>query len=144
MDKAAKIILNSLRCPICKSQIDLIDWTRANMPRTSNFSCVSVPDHFGIWFVHWDGPPVIERETVIVNEGFYQYKIVQKSNFVFANNHTTVSHLTELLISDIDAEQRLIEGSVSKFLRFPKHLFDFQKTNKEKLINRIKTILVFQ
>lgn len=114
------------------------------MPRTSNFSCAAIPEHFGIWFVHWDGPPFIESETVIINEGFHQYKIVQKSNFMFANNHTTVTHSTQLLICDIDAEQRLIEGSVPKFLHFYKHLFDFQKTNKEKLINRVKTILVFQ
>lgn len=52
---------------------------------------------------------------------------------------------TEILVLDVDPENRVIDNKekVAPLFRFPKHLFDFKNTTKEKVLNRVKTILVF-
>lgn len=141
MDKTAKLILNSMRCPLCKAQIDIIE-PRPNPSYeswSSNFGCVADPEHYGIWFVHWEGPPPrIVREMIVVNEGDHQYKVVQ-----IVEQFTSS---TTIKIYDIDAEQRVIygRGHEVRTFQFNKHLFKFSNTNREKILNRIKTILVFQ
>ena len=52
---------------------------------------------------------------------------------------------TEITTHEVDAENRVVDkrGGPGK-ISFKLHLFDFAKTNREKVTNRLKTILVFQ
>lgn len=139
MDKVAKLILNSLRCPVCRGQIDLFDWAKPVSKKGHNFGCVYDPTHYGIYFVHWDIPIRIEKETAVVCDKSHQYEIEQTS---YVSGQPFLH--TRIRMWDIDAEQRVVNSGEFKDFGFNKHLFDFAKTNKEKLLNRIKTILVFQ
>jgi hypothetical protein len=140
MDKIAKQILNSLRCPVCGGQIDLISWTKLERkPKDQNFSCVYDPEHYGIWFVHWEQPVRLEMERATVYEGSHQYQVFQQH---WINGARATS--TKVVISEVDPEHRIIETKDKKVFQYDKHLFDFTKVSREKLVNRIKTILVFQ
>lgn len=141
MDKAAKMFLNSLKCPVCGAQIDLFSWviTRVGSKKGHNFGCAAEPSHYGIYFMHWEVPHRLELESALVTNNGHQYE-VRQTHYLGGKP----VNFTEIRIWDIDAENRVINSSVFKSFNFDKHLFDFSKTNKEKLVNRIKTILVFQ
>lgn len=134
MDPIAKAILDSLKCPICQSRIDLLDWKDVSDGKKYNFCCSSSWEHYRLFFVHWQPVLYIEYETVIVYEGKHQYVVSQYND-----------NRTEIFIREVDPEHNIIDkrGGPGKFA-YPKHLFDFTKTNREKLVNRVKTILVFQ
>lgn len=139
MDPAVKRFLNSLRCPLCKGQLDLLDWSETRKKDTQyNFYCVYEPEHYAVWCLHWVIPPQIESERVILYEGEYQFVVSQQHHYQGPQTCTTIK------MSQVDPENRVIEGLAPKFFTYDKHLFDFTKTNKEKILNRIKTILVFQ
>jgi hypothetical protein len=140
MDKAAKLILNSLKCPVCGGQIDLLDWTKLEQkPKDQNFSCVYDPEHFGIYLVHWEQPIRLEFERATVYEGSHQYQVTQNHWLAGFRTQRTV-----VLIREVDPEHRIIDTVKAKQFVYNKLLFDFNKTNREKLVNRVKTILVFQ
>lgn len=132
-DPLAKALLNSLKCPLCQSRIDLLDWKDKSDGRTYNFCCSSNWEHYRCFFVSWEVVPYVEYETVIVYNGKYRYTITQH-----------VDQHSEIVTSEVDAENRVVDkrGGPGK-IRFEQHLFDFSKTNREKLMNRLKTILVF-
>src|SRR5580692_3686247 len=100
MDKVAKMLLNAMRCPLCKSQIDIANFktNRSFDSWHSNFGCVKDPEHYGIWFMYEEGPPHVEREMVVINEGFHQYRVIQSDELI------TVKAPTTIKICDIDAE----------------------------------------
>lgn len=135
MDKAAKVILNLLKCPVCGSQIDII-YTRN---KAYNCSCVSNPSEYQIDFDYESIPPHIEKECVVVYEGSHQYEVRQ-----IHSSYAPLLNKTEITIRDVDPEHRIIHPSKMKIFMFEKLMFDFSHTNREKLVNRIKTILVFQ
>lgn len=139
MDKIAKAMLDSMKCPVCGGQIDLFDWARPVSKRGNNFGCVRDNSHYGMYFNHWDQPPVILSETVSVIDVNRLYDIEQK-HFM----GTVPFPGTTILIRDVDKEGRTIDGGRFKRLSFDKVLFDFRTLNKEKVINKVKTILVFQ
>jgi hypothetical protein len=136
MDKLAKTILNSMKCPVCGGQIDMIE----GIPkRGNNFGCVSGPYHYSVNFIHWEIPYRIDAEHVMIFHGRHAYDVHQSyySGLIKFPQ-------TSIIIRDIDAENRIIDGGDFKRFAYDKALFDFTKTNREKIINRIKTILVFQ
>jgi len=141
MDKAAKLILNSLRCPVCKSQIDMLGWQAVmKKSRQFNYCCVAEPEHYGFWFITWDPPLRIESEVVVVYDEHLQYEIKQQH----FDQYGTPSLKTSIYIREVDPEHRVIENIESKVFTYEKCLFDFPNSSGEKIINRIKTILVFQ
>lgn len=134
MDKAVKIILNSLRCPICKSQIDLYDYLKKNAKSTSyNFCCSSDYYHYRMWFPHWDLPPRISHDMLITYEGRHKFQIDQR----YLISRTTID------IWEVDPEHNLVDEQ-SKSFTYQQILFDYRTTNRDKIVNRIKTILTFQ
>ena len=135
MDPIVKQTLNALRCPICKGQVDLLDWKQKRVPLDYNYCCANDWEHYRLLFVHWEPVLIIKHETVVVYEGRHKYQITQ-----FQNKGT------EIFIFDVDLENRVIEDPQKKNPNFSydKHLFDFSKSNRDKIVNRIKTILVFQ
>jgi len=123
MDPLQKTILNSLKCPVCGGQIDGI----------TKFYCASNEEHYQVFFNGDTFPYIISSEKVIVYNGKHQYEIIQTINS------------TAIYIWKVDGENRRIIDKVNppQPLVFGKKLFDFSKTNKEKLVNKMKTILVF-
>lgn len=137
MNSLIKKTLNLLKCPVCKSQIDLLGWKDKSDGRKYNFCCASNWEHYRLLFVHWEVMPYIDYETVVVYNDHHMYHVTQY--FDNGNNKT------EIFIYEVDAENRIIDSKDKKTLKlsYDKKLFDFSQTNKEKIINRIKTILVF-
>jgi len=134
MDPRVKAILNSLKCPICKSQIDLYDYYQKNAKSTQyNFCCASSYDHYRMWFPHWDNPPKIMYDVVDIYEGRYKFRIDQRYSIC----RTTID------IWEVDAEHHFINEQ-SKIFTYHQIMFDYPNTNREKIVNRIKTILTFQ
>lgn len=131
MDKATKIILNFLKCPLCGSQIDMF----IDKGKRYNYACSSVSEHYKIWF-HCTGYPAgVLVESVTIYDGSHQYEIIQ-------NLFTDIK--TDIIIKSVDPEFRIVDKNKPKLFTYKKVLFDFQNTNKDKVMNRIKTILVFQ
>lgn len=84
--------------------------------------------------MHWESPHRIEYETVIVYHGRHKYVITQ------SEDKTTV-----IQTLDVDAENRVIDNRGGPNpISFDFHPFDFTQTNQISLMNRLKTILVFQ
>jgi hypothetical protein len=142
MDPALKALLNSLRCPICKSLID--------GGKVAAY-CVANRDHYDIRIVSDSGsplwiavPPKIVIESVRVYDKKHKYDIFQSYSCTINNSFIT-NDSTIVTIWDIDAEGRVLYNlEKNPSLSYSKKLFDFQKTNREKIFNRIKTLLVFQ
>jgi hypothetical protein len=122
MDPLLKVILNTLKCPVCGGQIDGLD----------RFYCATNAEHYHVWFESDQIPYTIVAEKVIVYNGSHQYEIMQNTNS------------TTIYIWKVDAENRRIVGAnPSKPLSFDKKLFNFSQINRERLMNKMKTILVF-
>lgn len=143
MDKVAKQILNSLKCPICGSQIDLFEWAKPVSKKGNNFGCVAEPSHYGLFFVHWELPYRIEKEDVMIYNGSHLYDIQQEHYIANTSGRVKITR-TRIYIRDIDEEFRIIDNGVFKTFAYNKLLFDFAHTTRDKVINRVKTILVFQ
>lgn len=145
MDKSAKLILNTLRCPICRGQIDLISYMARRNPRPFNFCCANNHEHYGLWFIHWEQPPHIESERVIIYDNNFQYEIkVRHSLPVTVSGSSLTSPSTDIYVWEVDDENRVIDKVTPKVFSYDKCLFDFRNTNRDKILARIKTILVFQ
>ena len=146
MDKVIKLFLNSLRCPICRSQVDLINIVPGSGRRSSsntplNYGCASNMEHYRFWLPTQDPPPYIANDRVITYENDYYYQIDQ----TYPPAAGTYYHGdTFIFIRKTDAEHRILDKSPTKSFKYDKPLFDWKKANREKLINKIKTILTFQ
>lgn len=112
-----------MRCPVCGGQIDGV----------SRFHCASNMDHYSIKFQSDTWPIKILSEKVIVNDNHRQYEVIQNENY------------TAIYVWDLDGDSNRIikKGYTPTPLTFDKQLFQFSKINREKLLTRIKTILVF-
>lgn len=131
-----KKLLDSLKCPICKSPIDFIDCRTYN---NNEYICVLNPDHYEV-FINYDaGYPLLGREIVRIYDNNYKYILIKRYN-VFDPTKTE----TEILIDKIDPEGRIEFKFKQKKIRFiNKELFNFSDFEIEKSISRIKTILTF-
>lgn len=144
-----KNFLNSLKCPVCQGQIDIV----SNKKSQYNFGCSNNYLHF-TFFINdrstatydQDGEiinPMIEQERVIVDRDSFRYEIIQNYICLTPDEIDTI-----IYVNKIDAEGNVIDYDG----KFPIHktfscnqiLFDFQNVTKDKIINRIKTILTFQ
>ena len=134
MNKAVKLVLNSLRCPICLGQVDLIDYMAPRAKSTAyNFGCATQYDHYRLWFPHWETNK-ISYDVVQVYEGRYLHIILQRYP----------ARQTSIETRQVDPEKRLIDTIPSKVFNYNKILFDWNKTDQLKIINKVKTILTFQ
>ena len=136
MNPAARQILNKLKCPICKSPIDLMSYTAQPNRKGYNFGCAQEPDHYAIWFVHWDRKNSLEKESVHVYDEKHKYNIVK--------DHLPTLIQTQIYVHDIDPERRIIPSHKETKLIIEQDVFDFNEFDSEKAINRIKMIFIFQ
>ena len=127
----AKKLLNSLKCPICKSPIDI-----ASGEYGYNYGCAYNIDHYKINLILWEPIIRIEKERVNLYDKQRLYSIIK---YHVSSNTTTV-----VVVYETDLENRIIFSFKEKRIQIDKDLFDFTNFNKDKVINRIRTIFVFQ
>lgn len=130
LNKKSKDFIDSLKCPICRSKIDLHDWNsptdRSINADTFNFVCMLEATHYQIWFKYWNHATGIDDDKVMLKCEDKNYHISQE----YDNNNSYIDVLT---------------AKTSKVYYFPYILFDWQKeTDLEKIINKVKTLLTFQ
>ena len=77
--------------------------------------------------------PKIHYDMVDIYEGKHKYRIDQR----YLINRTTID------VWEVDIEHNL-KNEKSKIFTYHQIMFDYPNTNREKIINRIKTILTFQ
>lgn len=132
MDPLLKKLLNSLKCPICQCQIDMID-------RKSGYGCVSNLDHYVISIMRNDfGIPQLFSEIVNIYDDKHKYRLTKKYDSAPA---TSVK--TEIMVFKVDAEGRVNFSFKNNAFTLDKELFDFSKFNVDKAINRIRTVFTF-
>lgn len=147
MEFIAKQILNSLKCPLCQSKIDITDWRLDKSDKSYNFCCVANQMHYRIFFVHWEPIYLIEYETVVIYEGKYEYFIHQydkDASDLGSIRRGNKFDKTDIIVTAVDVEGNVIGNGDMKIFSYPKKLFDFSNTTRDKVLNRLKTILVFQ
>lgn len=112
-----------MSCPVCGAQIEGV----------SKFHCAANMDHYSIKFESDTWPIRILSEKVIVNDNHRQYEVIQNDNY------------TAIYVYDLDGDNNRIikKGHTPVPLTLNQKLFQFSKTNREKLLTRIKTVLVF-
>src|ERR1700722_18742799 len=103
MDPEAKKILDALKCPICQSNIDLIQCNNTRIGKGYNFGCVVNSFHYAIDFSHWESPPRIFRESVCLIDGSFQYELICSTN-----------QGSIVYRQDIDGEGRVIDSILNK------------------------------
>lgn len=120
---------------MCHGQIDMYDGPSA-APFKFNYGCANDFRHYRIMFDSFASSGAIRYENILLYEGKHLFDVDQY-----------ISGMTVVRMADIDPEGRIVankEGLLyHSSLRFEKKLFDFQQTNREKILNRIKTVLVF-
>jgi hypothetical protein len=134
MNKVAKNILNSLRCPLCQSSVDLYDFaTERQKPDVYyNFHCINNNDHFEVWFPHWAEICQIDNDVVRIYYNNNYYRIGQ----YYPNQATYIN------IGKFGGENRL--NNSSERLYFGNVMFDWQNTNRDKIITRLQTLMTFR
>jgi hypothetical protein len=136
MNLLVKKILNSMRCPICRSPIDLLT---GKMKYEYNFGCATNFQHYACYIDELNNPGNLEKERVIINQDSHQYEVKQEYFY-----YGVILTCTDIVIRQIDAENRVLEGNKIKEIKYDKILFDFQSTTPSKILNRVQTILTFQ
>ena len=134
MDPIVKQFINGLKCPLCQGQIDIIDWKIRYSVRKHNFCCVNNWEHYRL-FLNQSNIIINEYETIVIYDQKKKYEIIQDN--VPDDNYTTIN------IYQVDAENRVLEKEKNYSFTFKKSLFNFAQTNREKILNRIKTVMVF-
>lgn len=136
MDKQKKLLLNSLSCPVCKSQIDYNS-------NNTGYTCVYNNNHYALSIINVNGSYEILNEYVNVHDKKNNYNIIQiyydvKPNNLIKKNFTLIS------IREIDAEYRIIYNNNLNKLKYDQTIFDFRKSNKDDILNKIETLITFQ
>lgn len=92
---------------------------------------VRLTNHYSLLFQDVFPPFEIRMQMVIIDDSKYRYNVYQTKD------------LTIIRTFDIDAEGRIIDSAksiVSLPITFQRPLFDFQKTNRDNILHRIRTI----
>lgn len=102
---------------------------------TTKFYCAFTKTHYNLNINSEVTPFEITSETVKVNDGRKQYMVHQTPD------------KTEIYLFQLDGDYRVIQPDKSKpypmIKAFDKKIFNFSQLNREKLVNKIKTIIVF-
>lgn len=139
MDKVLKAFLNTLKCPICGGLIDIFDGSNFGIHRRMNYACAQDHTHYALSITN-DPYPFIGEEYVDVLDGKHKYHIQQYHYFHLGQRTSN----TRIIIFDLDGDNNPLPNPRKEDFYFKKSIFDFSKTNKYKLLNKVKTILVFQ
>lgn len=135
LNQEAKTILNNLRCPICKSKVDLLSYGYRMLLRADhNFGCSNNYDHYTISYIHWESPPNIEEERVV----FYS------KDKIFQITKMYPSNKAEVIISGLDVDYKIYTGIYGEKLEFGIDYFDFINFDQLRVIDLIDIYRVFE
>lgn len=137
MDKQKKLLLNSLSCPVCKSQIDYNS-------NNTGYTCVYNNNHYALSIIHVNGLYEIADEYVNVYNKKNDYQISQTYYYDARSNNLIKKSFTIISIREIDAECRVIYSNYLNKLKYDQAIFDFRKSNKDDILNKIETLITFQ
>jgi hypothetical protein len=134
MTNTAKKILNSLKCPICRSPIDITGYPVFST--TYNYGCAYNCSHYMLSIITLGGETKIEKERVSVFDKTHKYEI--------SKTYRPNGNKTEIIAYQIDPEGRVIFSFKNHQLNVEQEIFNFSNFNPDKALNRIKTLFVFQ
>jgi hypothetical protein len=128
MDKQLKTLLNNLKCPVCKAQIDIAG---RSISSQYNYSCSGHPQEY-VLFIDSQLSLPIRYDRVIIYDEHNKYIVVQ----VYGAQYTVLD------VWKVDAEGNLTDYN-NKTVKLNYILFDYQKMDREKIVRRLKTVMVF-
>jgi hypothetical protein len=134
VNAASRHFLNTLKCPICKGQVDIY----TNRSTIYNYSCVYNYLHYRLCIAELNNFLIIERAKTTIYDNFKKIDVENIYNML------GVFLYTEIFIYPTDAEQRVIQNGKDFHINLTNQLFDFSKDSKDKILNRVKMFLTFQ
>lgn len=130
-----KKLLNSLSCPICKAQIDIISGRCSSLYKGYDYGCVINFDHY-VLYISGVGnySPKIEKEAVAIYNDKHKYQLVK----TYLDNQVK----TEITVFNIDPEGRVQFSFRNNSAKFDFDIFDFANFNMETALTKIETVLL--
>jgi hypothetical protein len=137
MNPLTKKLLNSLRCPICKSLIDMLP---TKISKRYQFGCAVNNEHYAIRLNNGD----IERELVSFFDSKHKY-VLLKSHYdgIISVSEGSITDM-EINVIDIDLENRVVEGNKIKVIDVNSESFDFRNFNIKEVVYKINLLFLFQ
>ena len=131
MDQIITSVINKIRCPICQFQIK--DGTPDVMESRFNFCCENYSYHYRLWipFNGIDSPKIQYDNLFICDEQKYQFIIDQR----YLANITTIKMYSMYTYH--------LDRIYAKF-KYNQIMFDYSNLNYNKILNKIKMILLYQ
>lgn len=128
MNRDLKFLLNSLKCPICSAQIDIISCGSG-----ANYGCVNNTSHYVLKILDEEFPYTkIFKEKIKFTKNSKLYIIEQ----IYGEN------ISNIWIYSVDLENRIIESRKRKYKIINFKLFDFQNFDIGKAINRVNNVFL--
>lgn len=140
---AAKKLLNSLRCPVCKSQIDIMtDSERKLFSSHWNCRCAQSP-HFLLELLDDDlGTKIFEEKLSLLDQKNSMHWELTK---MVENSIIPQFAVFHIVAWEVDGDGNIIETSHPKFFKILKEeIFDFRNFDPKEALKRLRTIMTFQ
>lgn len=128
-----KKFLNNTKCPICKSQIDMIE--SKSVSYLCNFGCASNSDHYMLKLEDFFDLPKLTHEVLHIYDLKHKYKIIK---LYFGPKIETV-----VKVYETDPEGREQFSFKEKKVEVDFDAFNFSNFNREKALNRIRNLFLF-
>jgi hypothetical protein len=125
MDKQLKALFDSLRCPVCGAQIDLAG---KGISRQYNYCCA---DNNNEYVLHISELSITHDRAIIYD---------RNNKYIIVQNYDVKQTIFDIL--KVDAEGNITDWN-NKTVYLDYTLFDYQNTDKEKIIRRLKTVMTF-
>lgn len=135
----------SLKCPICRSQLDIKDPNVFGVDKNwfSFTSCIVDAFHYEVG-ISWKDPKyiIIDNETVDFEYKLKNYKI--KINYTWHDAVlATKDHINEITVTPIDVDGSSLIGSEEVNFTELGKIFNLKKFSKEEIANRVNVMMVF-
>ena len=134
-NKILKDYSNTFKCPFCKCLLD----GGGKFNGVITLRCSWNPGHFRVSF---NGADV--HNIFLIQDNLIFIDIKHKKRYVidrlFESNKVRVTYL---YIYDTDGNGDQIEAKVGKSISLPGNVFNYTDLDEKKLLNAIKTVLVF-
>ncbi len=126
---------NTFRCPLCPCQLDGLE----KFNGVITLRCSWNPGHFRVSF---NGSDV--HNIFLIQDNLIYIDMKHKKKYVidrlFESNKVRATYL---YIYDVDGNGDRIEARLPKTLSLPGNVFNYTDLDEKKLLNAIKTVLVF-
>lgn len=135
MDARLKILLRSLKCPICLSQIDYMGVKMFNS-FNDTFCCSNNYEHYVIKINNINGEYCVVHEVLTTYDNGLKFRIAQ---YKFPDDSKKVY----ILVVNVDKEHNVIENHSEKDFR-ANYILDLQSLSEKQIIEQVEMLLLFQ